>query len=90
MYTAITVMPAIYHDSPYTSPFSAPTWYISQRIALAVFITVGQVVDFLGKYMSFVYRRKGWTTPSLRKKVLSYRKVLSRDDRSGARRSREG
>jgi hypothetical protein len=79
VYTAITVMPAIYHDSPYTSPFSAPAWYISQRMALAVFITVDRVAGFLGKYLSLIYSGKGWMTPLLCKKVSSCRKLLSRD-----------
>jgi hypothetical protein len=65
VYTAITVMPVIYYDSPYTSPFSASAWYIRRKTALAVLNTVDRVVDF---YMRFVWNRKCQTTASLRKK----------------------
>jgi hypothetical protein len=34
-YAAITVMPIIYHDSPYTSPLSTLVWRISRKIAVA-------------------------------------------------------
>ena len=74
VYAAITVMPAICHDSPYTSPFSAPTWYIPRKTALAVVNTVVRIMDFLGKYSS-----KCWTMSSLREKVLSYKKLFSQD-----------
>ena len=49
-YAAITVMPVIYHDSPYTSPFSAPAWYISRKTAMAVLNAVDWVVSFLRRY----------------------------------------
>jgi hypothetical protein len=73
VYATITVMPAICHDSPYTSPFSAPAWYIPRKTALAVVNTV----YLLGKYSNFVYNRKHRTMPSLREKVPSRR--FSRD-----------
>lgn len=76
VYTAITVMPVIYHDSPYTSPLSAPLWYVPRKTALAVLKTVYRVVDF---YMSSVRGRECWPTPSLHKTFTSYRKLLSRD-----------
>ncbi|KAF8490247.1 hypothetical protein F5888DRAFT_1742198 [Russula emetica] len=79
VYAAITVMPVICHDSPYTSPFSALAWYIPRKTALAVVNTVDRVMDFIGKYSSFVCRRKCWTMPSLREKVLSYKKFFSED-----------
>ena len=76
VYTAITVMPIIYHDSPYTSPLSAPLWYVPRKTALAVLNTVYRMADF---YMSSVRGRNRWTTPSQRKTISSYRKLLSRD-----------
>lgn len=76
VYTAITVMPVIYHDCPYTSPLSAPLWYIPRKTALAVFNTGYRVVDF---YMRFVRGREGWKTHTRLRKVSSYRKLLSRD-----------
>ena len=84
LYAAITVMPVISHDSPYTSPFSAPAWYISRKITLAVFDTVNHVTDFLRKFRFPVKRRRGMTMPSLYKEDLlhadlSYRKLLSLD-----------
>jgi hypothetical protein len=48
-YAAITVMPIVYHDSPYTSPFSTLVWSISRRIAVAFLNAVDYVVDFLRK-----------------------------------------
>jgi hypothetical protein len=65
---AITVMPVICHDSPYTSPFSAPVWYIPRKTALTVVNTVDCVMDLLGKCSSFVCNRKYRT---MRKKVPS-------------------
>lgn len=73
VYAAITVMPVICHDSPYTSPFSALAWYISRKTALAVVNTVDRTIEFLGKFSSF------WTMPSLDEKVLSYKKLFSQD-----------
>jgi hypothetical protein len=46
-YAAITVMPIVYHDSPYTSPLSSLVWYISQKIALAVLNAADYVTDSL-------------------------------------------
>ena len=73
VYAAITVMPVICHDSPYTSPFSALAWYISRKTALAVVNTVDRTIEFLGKFSSF------WTMPSLDEKVLSYKKLFFQD-----------
>jgi hypothetical protein len=71
VYAAITVMPVICHDSPNTSPFSAPAWYIPRKTALAVVNTVDRIMDFLGKCSS------SWTMPSLREKLLSYKKLFA-------------
>lgn len=73
VYTAITVLPIIYYDSPYTSPFSASLWYVPRKTTLAVLNTVGRVVDL---YMrSVVCNRKSRTTAALR----VYRGLLSQD-----------
>ena len=50
VYAAITVLPAIYHDSPYTSPFSAPVWYVSRKTSLVLFRTVDHIADFVKKH----------------------------------------
>jgi hypothetical protein len=49
-YAAITVMPIVYHDSPYTSPLSTLVWCISRKIAVAILNAVDYVVDFLRKF----------------------------------------
>jgi len=56
VYLLITVLPAIHHDSPYTSPFSALTWIISQRIAIGFHYIVDHVVAFFRT--AFVWNRK--------------------------------
>lgn len=48
-YAAITVMPIIYHDSPYASPLSTLVWRISRKVAVAVLIAVEYLVDSLRK-----------------------------------------
>jgi len=45
VYVAITVMPVVYYDSPYTSPFSTLAWYISRKII----VTVLNGVDYVAK-----------------------------------------
>ena len=73
VYTAITVLPVIYYDSPYTSPFSASLWYIPRKTALAVLNTVDRMLDF---YMRFVVcNRKSRTTAA----PCVYRGPLSQD-----------
>jgi hypothetical protein len=49
-YAAITVMPIVYHDSPYTSPFSTLVWSISRKIAVAVLNAVDYVADSPRKF----------------------------------------
>ena len=49
-YAAITVMPIVYHDSPYTSPLSTLVWCISRKITLAVLKAVDYVVDSLRQF----------------------------------------
>lgn len=71
VYAAITVMPVICHDSPYTSPFSAPAWYIPRKTALAAVNTANRIMDILGKISS----RKSRTMPSLK----SYKELFARD-----------
>ena len=52
VYAAITVLPAIYHDSPYTSPFSAPVWDVSRKTILALLKTVDHIADFVKEHTS--------------------------------------
>jgi hypothetical protein len=49
-YAAITVMPIVHHDSPYTSPLSTLVWCISRKTALAVLNAVDYVVDSPRKF----------------------------------------
>ena len=81
VYTAITVMPVIYHDSPYTSPLSTPAWYISRKIAVLVLKSFDRVVDFLKEYKEAFARwrsgAKSTTTPERPDKVPSYKPLLS-------------
>jgi hypothetical protein len=60
VYAAITVLPAICHDSPYTSPFSAPVWYVSRKTILSLLKTVDCIADFVKKHTSL-----GKTSPVL-------------------------
>ena len=48
VYAAITVMPAIFHDSPYTSPFSAAVWYVSRKTALTLLKTADHMSELVG------------------------------------------
>ncbi len=52
VYVAITVMPAIYHNSPYHSPISALCWYISRKLAKLSLCGAHHIVRFLRKYTS--------------------------------------
>jgi hypothetical protein len=56
MYAAITVMPIVYHDGPYTSPISAPASYISRKL-LVVFNIVDNVMGFSWDFRCSVRRR---------------------------------
>ncbi len=89
-YAAITVMPIVYHDSPYTSPFSTLVWSISRRITVAFLNAVDYVVDFLRKFKESFARlvahlgsaTKAPTTttpppPSSHGEVSSYKPLLS-------------
>ena len=80
-YTAITVMPVIYHDSPYTSPFSTPAWYISRKTAVAVLDAADWVVNFLrqykGKFARWRSATKNMAMPSVPDKFSSYKPLLS-------------
>jgi hypothetical protein len=85
VHAAITVMPVIFHDSPYMSPFSAPASYISRKLTLAVFNTVNNVMDFLWIFRCSVRRRDDDASlhPAVTRVTthadLSYRKLLSLD-----------
>lgn len=63
-YAGITVMPIVYYDSPYTSPFSTLVWCISRKIAVAVLHTVDYVVDSLARLRSTA-KTSTTTTPLL-------------------------
>ncbi|KAH9952441.1 hypothetical protein BC827DRAFT_1274706 [Russula dissimulans] len=60
-YLVITVLPAICHHSPYSSPFSAPTWIISQKTAIGLHYTVDHIVAFFRT--RFVRNRKTHLEP---------------------------
>jgi hypothetical protein len=53
VYAAITLMPAVHHNSPYTSPFSAPVWYISRKTALVLFKAADHIAELVRKYTGF-------------------------------------
>ena len=50
LYAAITVMPIICHDTPYTSPLSTLIWFITRKISLAVLNSIDFVADFPRKF----------------------------------------
>ena len=50
VYAAITVLPTIYHDSPYTSPFSSLIWYVSRKAIKAWLKVVDHIADFGKKH----------------------------------------
>jgi len=52
VYAVITVLPTIYHDSPYTSPFSALVWYASRKSIMAWLKMVDHIADFVKKHTS--------------------------------------
>jgi hypothetical protein len=89
-YAAITVMPMVHHDSPYTSPLSTLVWYISRKIAVAVLNAFDFVVDSCRKFKESFARLVArlrppaktsttttTTTPSPPRKVSSYKPLLS-------------
>jgi hypothetical protein len=53
VYTAITIMPAIYYNSPYTSPFSTTAWYISWKAMSDLLKTSNQIASFVGRHTGF-------------------------------------
>ncbi len=85
LYAAITVMPVIFHDSPYSSPFSTLTWNISRRTVVAVLNAVDHVVNFLRESKSSSIRWRSptktpmtmTTTPSTPARFSSYKPLLS-------------
>jgi hypothetical protein len=82
VYAAVTVMPAIFHDSPYTSPFSAAVWYVSRKTALTFLEAADRIAEFVEKHSGF--GKKPTTTLPLSgdappSKLLSFKARLSRD-----------
>jgi Family of unknown function (DUF6535) len=77
VYTAITLMPVIYHDSPYTSPFSKPAWYISRKTAVAVLNAVDWVVNFLRKSKEDFARWRSATKTTHSDRVTIHKPLLS-------------
>ncbi|KAH9983423.1 hypothetical protein BJV74DRAFT_797411 [Russula compacta] len=75
VYTVITVMPVIYHDCPYTSPFTAPAWYISRKVALGLLYITNNVVDLVWRCTGSA--RKSAKSP-LHGKLESYKTRLSK------------
>ena len=82
VYAAITVMPAIFHDSPYTSPFSAAVWYVSRKTALTFLGAADRIAEFvekhsgLGKKPTMTLPLSGDAPPS---KLSSFKARLSQD-----------
>ena len=83
VYAAITMMPVVYHDSPYTSPLSTPAWYISRKTAVAVLDVVDWVVDLFrqckGKFDRWRSAAKNMAIPSLPDRVPFHRPLLGTD-----------
>jgi Family of unknown function (DUF6535) len=82
VYAAITVMPAIFHNSPYTSPFSAAVWYASRKTALALLKAVDHIAELVRKHSGF--GKKPTTTLPLSggappSKLSLFKARLSRD-----------
>jgi hypothetical protein len=57
VYAVITVLPAFWHDSPYTTPFSALAWYIRRKITTALLNVVEYIANTLWKYSGRTWRR---------------------------------
>jgi hypothetical protein len=83
VYAAITLMPAIHYDSPYTSPFSAPVWYISQKITLALLKTANRIAELVGQYTGLGQKRAPLPLRSPNK-PSPFRARLSQDMTSAA------
>jgi len=63
-YAAITVLPAIYHDSPHTSPFSALVWYVSRKAIMAWLKMVDHIADFVKKHTMGLRALEGIDSPA--------------------------
>ena len=46
-YIILTLVPLVYHDCPYRTPFSTPLWFCAQLIQLSVFSVALHVAKFL-------------------------------------------
>ena len=46
-YIILTLVPLVYHDCPYRTPFSIPLWFCAQLIQLSVFLVALHVAKFL-------------------------------------------
>ncbi|KAI9453858.1 hypothetical protein BJY52DRAFT_1287207 [Lactarius psammicola] len=51
VYTAITVMPVFYHNSPYHSPLSALVWGVPRKVAKALLT----VIHFIVQHTNFIW-----------------------------------
>ncbi len=70
MYTAITVMPVLYHNSPYHSPLSALAWDVPRKVAKILL----SVAHFIVQHTSFIWAD---STPSLSTRIPEWKKHLS-------------
>lgn len=73
-YMAITVMPVLFHDSPYHSPLSALFWNVPRKTAKALLSAAHYIVHFFKKYTSFI--REDCIT-SLSTRISEYKEHLS-------------
>ena len=76
VYITITVMPVIYPDSPYHSPFSALVWYAPRKAATALLSVILHLVVFLQK---FTYLVPETTALSLPKTITQTKNRLSQN-----------
>jgi hypothetical protein len=72
-------MPVVYYDSPYTSPFSTLSWYISRKTIVAVLNGVDYVVKTLQKAKKIFDRWRSGTSTTTKPSPpdrVSYHKTL--------------
>jgi hypothetical protein len=74
VYMVITVMPVVYHNSPYQSPLSGLTWAVPRKIAKTVLSAAYHIVSFQ-KRTGFI---RADSITSLSKKITAYKKRLSK------------
>jgi hypothetical protein len=73
VYMAITVMPVIYHNSPYQSPLSGLVWEVPRRMAKALLSAAHHIVS-LQKHTGFI--RNDYIS-SLSARIMKCKKRLS-------------